>query len=202
MTRVREKIRSSFDQAYYERFYGDARERRRYLADEARLGDFLCAYLKYMQQPVRRVVDIGCGFGHWRRIIASHFPRASYTGVERSEHLCERYGWEPGSAVDFTSSRKFDFVICKDTLQYLSARQFGAAVRNLASLSHGALYLSILTQEDWDENCDRARTDRRVHLRSGEWYRRRLAPHLINIGGGLFLSPDSPAIPWELEKLS
>lgn len=195
------RIRSVFDREYYERFYGDAREQRAYRRTERRLGDFVCAYLKYLGQPVRRVVDIGCGFGQWQDIVASHFPRASYTGVERSDYLCERFGWQPGTAVDFESSRPFDLVICKDTLQYLSSAEFERAADNLAGLCRGALYVSILSSEDWRDNCDRRRTDSSVHLRPAAWYRRILGRNFTNLGGGLFLSDDSPAIPWELEKL-
>jgi SAM-dependent methyltransferase len=194
--------RTNFDRSYYDRFYGGSREQRAYHRDEERLGDFVCAYLKYLEQPVRNVVDIGCGFGQWREIIAKHFPKARYTGVERSEYLCQEFGWKQGSAVDFKSRTPFDLVICKDTLQYLSATDFALAVRNLASLCRGALYASMLTKEDWEANCDRARTDPEVFLRGGNWYRGILGQHFVNIGGGLFLSERSPATPWELETLS
>lgn len=194
-------VRRDFDQDYYQRFYGNSAARRSYQREEARLGDFVCSYLKYMQQPVRSVVDIGCGFGQWRAIIGRHFPRAHYVGVEYSEHLCAKYGWLHGSAVDFSADRPFDLVICKDTLQYLSAREFRDAAANLASICAGALFATILTSEDWAQNCDRRRTDKHVHLRSGAWYRRVLGRYFTNLGGGLFLSESSPAIAWELESL-
>jgi hypothetical protein len=59
----------------------------------------------------------------------------------------------------------------------------------------------VLTREDWDERCDRRRTDSAVHLRTADWYRRRFERHFVNTGGGLFLSSRSPAVPWELETL-
>jgi SAM-dependent methyltransferase len=194
-------IRKSFDEQYYARFYGDAAARRAYRRDEERLGDFVCAYLRYLGQPVRNVVDIGCGLGHWRGIVARHFPRAGYTGVEHSEYLCRHYGWTHGSAVDFHARTQFDLVICKDTLQYLATAEFERAVANLARLCRGACYVSVLTREDWGERADRRRTDSAVHLRSGNWYRRRLARHFVSVGGGVLLSPRSPALPWELEML-
>jgi SAM-dependent methyltransferase len=194
-------IRTRFDQKYYQRFYGSARERAAYRRAERRLGDFICAYLDYLEQPVRRVVDIGCGLGQWRDIIAKRYPGANYTGVEWSEYLCRKHGWVHGSAVDYTADEPFDLVICKDTLQYLSAPKFRRAVDNLANLCRGVLYASILTTEDWASNCDRKKTDDRVYLRKAKWYRDILARQFTNIGGGLFLSPDSPAIPWELETL-
>ena len=194
-------VREAFDQAYYRRFYGGAREQRQYGKDEARLGAFVCSYLQYLEQPVHKVLDIGCGLGQWREIVAEHYPRASYTGVERSDYLCEQYGWKQGSAVDYRARSSFDLVICKDTLQYLSDRDFESAAKNLARLCRGVLYASILTARDWRENCDRSRTDRAVYLRSGHWYRRRLGRYFVNLGGGLFLSERSPSIPWDLETL-
>jgi SAM-dependent methyltransferase len=194
-------IRATFDKQYYDRFYGGTNEQRAYRRDEQRLGNFVCSYLKYLQQPVRTAVDIGCGFGQWREILVEQFPRVRYTGIEQSEFLCQKFGWTQGSAVDFASRHPFDLVICKDTLQYLSAKNFEKAVENLAALCRGALYVSILTERDWQENCDRPRTDPAVHLRPARWYRKILARHFTNLGGGLFLSERSPSIPWELETL-
>jgi SAM-dependent methyltransferase len=194
-------IRARFDRKYYQRFYGGSRERAAYQADEQRLGNFVAGYLKYLGQPVRRVVDIGCGFGQWKAIVARHFPKARYTGVEISDYLCSQYGWLQGTAMDFQSPTPFELVICKDTLQYLSPREFRNAAENLAELCSGVLYASVLTTEDWKFNCDRQRTDPKVHLRTGNWYRKILGKHFRNLGGGLFLSPRSPAVPWELESL-
>jgi len=194
-------VRSTFDRQYYARFYGGVRPRRSYFRDEAHLGAFVSAYLDYLGQPVRNVVDIGCGFGQWREILAGHYPKSRYTGVERSDYLCERFGWTQGSAVDFRSRSRFDLVICKDTLQYLARADCEAAIANLARLSRGALYVSVLSSEDWEQVADRDRTDRAVHLRPAAWYRRRLAAHFRNLGGGLWLSPRSPALPWALEAL-
>jgi SAM-dependent methyltransferase len=191
--------RSRFDAKYYRRFYGDKTEQASYRKDEKRLADFLFAYLNYIGQPVRSVLDIGCGLGQWREIVREYHPEAGYTGVEKSDYLCEKYGWLEGSAVDFASDEAFDLVICKDTLQYLSNKAFRRAVDNLAGLCSGALYVSILTSGDWRENCDRTRTDDRVHLRTAAWYRRILEAQFVNAGGGVFLSDDSPAILWELE---
>lgn len=193
--------RTRFDKKYYERFYGDAKAQAAYRRDEQRLGAFVSAYLNYLGQPVRRVVDIGCGLGQWRDIVSEHFPSATYVGVEQSTYLCGEFGWTEGSVVDYRSEEPFDLVICKDTLQYLSDAKFRRAIDNLKSLCHGVLYVSILTKHDWMENCDRRQTDSRVHLRSGDWYRKAIGRNFLNLGGGLFLSEQSPAIVWDLESL-
>jgi predicted TPR repeat methyltransferase len=192
--------RKIFDKPYYDHFYGRSRHRIASRDEENALCDFLCAYLKYLKQPVRSVVDIGCGFGFWRDRFAEHFPAARYTGVEISEYLCEEYGWTQSSVVNFRSQKPFDLVVCKDTLQYLSPKDAEAAIENLAKLCRGALYFNLLTTEDWDDNCDQSLTDADVYVRPANWYRKRLQRHMTNIGGGLFLSQRSPSVVWEMEK--
>ncbi len=194
--------RTTFDRAYYERFYGYPRVPAAHANEIAVLGDFVCAYLRYLEQPVRRVLDLGCGFGAWQGVVARHFPKASYLGVEVSDFLCERYGWSQGSVVDFRVRGAFDLVICKDVLQYLPSGDASAAIDNLARLCRGALYCNLLTREDWEENCDQESTNDEVYLRSSSWYRRRLRRHFVAVGGGVFMSPRSPVVVWELEKLA
>jgi SAM-dependent methyltransferase len=193
--------RTVFDKPYYDRFYGRSRRRIASQREEAAHCDFVCAYLKYLRQPVRNVADVGCGFGPWRELIARHFPKARYTGVEVSDYLCEKFGWVHASAIDFAARVPFDLVVCNDALQYLPDAAASAAIDNLASLTRGVLYFNLLTLEDWQANCDRDRTDSAVYIRPADWYRKRLRDHFTNLGGGLFLSPRAPAIPWELETL-
>ncbi len=69
----------------------------------------------------------------------------------------------------------------------------------LRRLTGAALYVSALTREDWRTNCDRSRTDRAVHLRSGQWYRRRLRKRFNYLGFGVWLRKDVTAILWDLE---
>lgn len=201
MKRGRLPTQYTFDKDFYKRFYGYPRIRAGDRKEVAALGDFVCSYLRYLRQPVRRVLDVGCGLGLWRGVVARHYPSARYTGVEASEYLCDRHGWTHGSVVDFKARGAFDLVICTDVLQYLTRAAAAAAIDNLAVLCRGALYLSVLTREDWEENCDRDRTNGDVHLRSGDWYRRRLGRHFVQAGGGLFVSPRSPVVLWELERI-
>lgn len=195
------KYSYSFDKDYYDRFYGARRPRQADRKETALLGDFVCAYLRYLGQSVQSVLDIGCGLGLWREVIARHFPKVRYQGVEFSRYLCRTYGWIHGSVVDFRARTPFDFVICKDALQYLSSAEATAAIDNLARLSRSTLYFGVLTREDWEQNCDQAQTNGEVYLRSGDWYRRRLGKHFLNLGGGVFLRHDAPTVVWELETL-
>ena len=190
-----------FDEAYYQRFYVDPRTRAMGPKAFTRLGNFVCSTLRYLEQPVRRVLDLGCGMGYWQKVIGSHYPRASYTGVEVSDYLCGKFGWQKGSVVDYRSRWPFDLVICSDVLQYLNEVDARAAITNLAELCRGVMYFGALTERDWCENCDQLRTDNIGYLRSGDWYRQHLAESFDNIGGGLFVSQRSAVVLYELEML-
>ncbi len=190
----------SFDKAYYDRFYGDPGCSVADRQSIARLGDMVCAYLKYLQLPVDSVLDLGCGLGYWRAVIRRHFPAAEYTGVEYSDYLCREHGWVRGSVVDYRADEPADLVICQGVLQYLNARDARRAIANLGRLTSGVLYLEALTDRDWKENCERGVTDGEVYLRSAEFYLRALGKSFFSAGGGLFLHRDSGAVLYDLER--
>lgn len=190
-----------FDKAYFDRYYRNPRTRVVSKKAIRKLTAFVAAYLKLMDLPVRRILDMGCGLGLWKEPLKTHFPKASYLGVEISDHACKQHGWTKGSVVDFEGRGAFDLVICQGVLQYLDNREARKAIANLASLTRGALYLEALTKADWEENVDRETTDGNVHLRSGSWYRKELSRYFSNCGGGLFLAPDAQAMLFELEYL-
>jgi SAM-dependent methyltransferase len=199
-TRNAHKRRVRFDAEYYRRFYFDAATRAVSPAAAKRQAAFISAYLRYLEIPVRRVLDLGCGIGRTLRALQHAFPRANCQGVEYSPYLCKRYGWTPGSAVDFASATAFDLVICNDVLPSLDDRLCEQAITNIARLSRGAAFLGILAEEDW-ARCDQARTDRNVNLRPARWYRRRLARHFVNLGGGMYLKRPSDITIWALDHL-
>jgi hypothetical protein len=136
-----------------------------------------------------------------RTPLLEHFPRASYTGVEVSEYLCRRHGWVQASVHRYESTRPFDLVICHDVLQYLPAREAAAAIRNFGRLCRGVLHFGVLTSRDWANNCDRKATDSAAHLRSGNWYRRRLAVDFVNAGSGMFVRRGALIQLWDLDVL-
>jgi predicted TPR repeat methyltransferase len=180
-----------FDAAYYERFYFDQKTRVSDPQHVERLGTFVCSYLQYLRVPVHRVLDVGCGIGLWRDIVARHFPQAQFHGVEISEYLCQRYGWTQGSVVDYAAREPFDLVICQGVLAYLSPADLKRALRNLGTLTRGALYLEVVTREDYENDIvDDALTDPRLFRHRAEAYRRGLAPQFRHAGGGVWLSRD------------
>ena len=190
-----------FDASFYRRFYLDPRTRVVTPAEMARRADLVAAFCRHGEFPVRSILDVGCGLGLMRAALVKRFPKATYTGLEVSDYLCRKYGWEQGSAATFTAPRPFDLVICYDVLQYLHAREATAAIRNLGKLCHGVLHFGVLTTEDWEHYCDRTNTDSNVHIRPGAWYRRRLAPNFINAGSGMFVWRGAPIHLWELDQV-
>jgi 2-polyprenyl-3-methyl-5-hydroxy-6-metoxy-1,4-benzoquinol methylase len=199
---------TDFNAAYFRKFYLDPTTRVVTASEMQSRATVIAAILRQVQVPVRSILDAGCGIGLLRKPLAALLPRAKYSGLEASEYLCRRHGWLLGSVVDFVPQRRlnkpygepFDLVVCYDVLQYLADEDAARAIANLTRLSRAALYVSALTTEDWRENCDRSRTDRAVHLRSGSWYRRRLRRAFRYVGFGVWLRKDVTAILWDMEK--
>jgi SAM-dependent methyltransferase len=190
-----------FDASFYRRYYLDPATRVASRADALRLGRFVCAWVDYLGFRVSRVLDAGCGLGHLRRAVRERFPKARYVGLETSDYLCRRFGWVRESVADYAPRIAFDLVFCHDVLQYLDDGAARRALANLARLSHGALYVSVLTSEDWRRNADRSRTDSDdVRLRPTAWYRTRLLRHFRPLGGGLWVRRGHEPLLWELER--
>ncbi len=181
-----------FDEAYYQRYYYDKKTSVVDPEHAERLGAFVCSYLQYLRVPVRRVLDVGCGIGLWRAAVARHFPDASYHGVEFSEYLCTRFGWERGSVVDYQAhdpAEPFDLVICQGVLPYLSPPDLKRALHNLGQLSRGALYVEAVAREDYERDIlDEDLTDQRLFRHRAELYRRGLQDGFTELGGGVWLS--------------
>jgi SAM-dependent methyltransferase len=190
-----------FDAAYYDRFYRRRGTRVSDARETAKLGRFVCSYVDYLGLPVKNALDAGCGLGRWRTVVAEHYPRARYTGIEVSEYLCAELGWTHASIAEYRPRTRFDLVICQGVLQYLDDREASAALANLARLCRGALYLEALTAEDWRDACDQRATDGAVHRRPAEFYRSRLARHFVPLGGGLFVHKDAGVVLYALERV-
>jgi 2-polyprenyl-3-methyl-5-hydroxy-6-metoxy-1,4-benzoquinol methylase len=191
---------NNFSAAYFKRFYVDAVTRVVTPAEMRSRAAVITSVLRQCQIPVRQILDAGCGIGLLRKPFTEFAPRARYAGLESSEYLCGRFGWTCGSIVDFAPRKAYDLVICYDVLQYLPDAEAARAIVNLGRLSRAALYVSALTTEDWHENCDRSRTDRAVHLRTGDWYRRRLNKWFRYLGFGIWVRRNVTAILWEMER--
>lgn len=186
-----------FDRDYYQRFYRNADTRAGTVATARRQAEFIHAYLRQIELPVARILDLGCGLGRGLRALQRLYPNAQCVGVEVSDYLCQRYGWVRGSVVDYRDN-PFDVVVCVDVLSYLDAKACTEALNNIARLSCGAAFLGLITEEDRDI-CDFERTDREQHLRPAAWYRRRIGRHFQSLGGGMYLRKPVPVPIWTMD---
>lgn len=189
-----------FGSAYFRKYYLNAATRVVGPGEMRVRARSIAAILAQASIPVRSILDAGCGIGLLRKPFADVLPRARYAGLEASDYLCARYGWTKGSVTHYAPRKPSDLVVCYDVLQYLDDGDATRAIANLSRLTGAALYVSALTREDWRNNCDRSRTDRDVHLRSGDWYRRRLKRKFRYLGLGVWLRKDVTALLWDMER--
>ncbi len=191
---------SRFDREYYRRYYFDPRTAVGSASETRARAALIAAFVAHLGLPVRTVLDAGCGIGQLRAPLERRLRPVRYVGLEVSEYLCRRYGWEHGRLESYRSASPFDLIICYDVLQYLDDRGAARAIANLARLGRAVLYFSALTRADWGENCDRRRTDPQVCMRPAEWYRERLRRGFLEVGAGFWVRRGAPLILWELER--
>jgi hypothetical protein len=187
-----------FDAAYYRRFYGrspvhDARR-------IALLAAGVTSLAAWWRIPIRSVLDVGAGKGYWRDWLSVEMPKVRYHGIDVSEHACRTYGHERADLATWRPSRRDDLVVCQSVIQYLDDPSCARAIETLGEACRGVLVLEVPTVADREEIIDPAGTDLDVHWRTGTWYRKRLAPHFVEIGGGMWLSRRNTAPLFELER--
>lgn len=195
-----DRVRRDFDADYYRRFYeDDPVHTAESIAHLATAIDGLCAWWEI---PVRRVLDIGAGPGHWSNWYRTNRPDVNVTSIDVSEHACRAYGHEHRDISRWRPRRYVDLVICHGVLHYLDDEACSSAIDNIATVCDGAMYLEAPTKRDLVEVVDVAVTDLAVHGRTAAWYRSRLAPHFVQAGAGLWISRRSGINLYELEGAS
>jgi trans-aconitate methyltransferase len=188
-----------FDAAYYSRFYG-----RRPVHDLRRIAHLAAGVIElaaWWRIPIRSVLDVGAGKGYWRDWLATAHPRVTYHGIDISEHACRKYGHQHADFADWRPPRRYDLVVCQSVLQYPDDARATAAIANLGAACRGVLCLEVPTVDDKARSIDPTATDLDVHWRTGAWYRKRLSEGFTEIGAGLWLSRESNAVLFELERL-
>lgn len=188
-----------FDEAYYRRYYHDPRTAVTSRAEMRDRAAMIAACMRYVGLPVTRILDAGCGMGLMRAPLRRHLPRAQYTGLEISEYLCQRYGWQQGTLQTLNARVRYELVVCYDVVQYLEEHEARKAIAKLGAVCRGALYFGALTSGDWRDNCDQSRTDRVPRLRSAAWYQRELARCFRPLGCGMWLRHGAPVTLWDLD---
>lgn len=188
-----------FDKAYYQRFYHDPRTAVTSRSEMNNRAALIAACVHYLDLPVKRILDAGCGVGLLRAPLRRRLRGAQYFGLEASEYLCRRYGWQHGTLQTLGTRERYDLVICYDVMQYLSESAARKAIGKLARVCRGALYFGALTSGDWRRNCDQSRTDWLPGLRSAAWYRRELARSFQPLACGMWLRRGSSVTLWDLD---
>lgn len=191
---------NQFDPDFYQRFYVNPRTRVTTQAEMSRRARAIAALVQYLELPVKKILDAGCGLGLMRSPLLKAFPDATYTGIEVSEHLCKRYGWTQASLATYRARSRYDLITCYDVLQYLPDFAATRALANLGRLCRGALYFHAPTHEDWQANADRSCSDSDIHLRDADWYRTRLARNFHYVGFGVHVRRGVSFAQWELER--
>jgi SAM-dependent methyltransferase len=183
-----------YDAAYFERFYLDPKTRVLSPAERRRrVKATLAICERFLDRPLRSVLDVGCGLGLWGRELVRHRPRLRYVGIEPSAAATRRavrsgLDVRQGELAELdrlVGKRTFDLVICADVLHYLEEVQVRAAVASLAARTHGLAQLEVLTNA---EGVEGDLDD--MKLRAPDWYRRLFRRNGLEACGlHLYLAP-------------
>lgn len=144
-----------YDRAYFDRWYRQQETRVTSDAELRRKVTLAVAMAEYfIRRPIRTVLDVGCGEGAWRRHLRALRPKVSYSGIDGSDYVVERFGRSrnivKGSFGDLPrlDLGVFDLVVCSDVLHYVPDEELRRGIRPLAEATDGVAYIEVLTSED------------------------------------------------------
>ena len=165
----------TYDRAYFERWYRDPHHRvatRESLERKVRMAVSLTEFL--LGRQVRSVLDVGCGEAPWFALLKRFRPSATYTGIDASEYVLERFGASRnirrgtlGELGSLKLSRGIDLIVCADVLQYVSTAEIERGLKSIRQLLGGVAYIEAFTRAD---NMEGDRTG--WYERSADEYRR------------------------------
>lgn len=194
----------TYDRAYFQRWYHNRRTRVSSNAEVRRKVSLAVATCEYfLRRTLRTVLDIGCGEGAWLAHLKTLRPRVSYTGLDSSEYVVERYGASRNirraafGDLPSLGLLPFDLVVCSDVLHYVADREIRAGFTEIARLTEGVAFIEVLTAED-----DVVGDLDDFHFRPAAWYRKALGRvGMVQVGPYCWLSPAATAEAAELETL-
>jgi SAM-dependent methyltransferase len=191
----------TYDQQYFDKWYRSKQHRVRSSAQTARIVAFTLAAAEYvLDRPVRTVLDVGAGEGHWQPALKRLRPKAVYVGVEPSEYAVARYGrrrmLQLGSVerlselqLHETHPDGFDLVVCCGVLNYLTDAALRRALDQLQMHTSGLAWLELFTSTDDIEGDTQT-----MRPRPANWYRRALSTAgLVPCGLHLYAPRDRAA---------
>jgi len=188
-----------YDRRYFDRWYRSRKavnstaEIRRKVAMTVAVAEF------FLHNPVRNVLDVGCGEGAWLPHLRALRPNVAYSGVDPSEYVVERFGKQRnirqasfGGIASLRIREQFDLIVCADALHYVPDDEIRRGLPELVRLARGTLFLEVLTSDD------RIVGDLDSFIRRpASWYRR------VFRGAGLTpVAPYSWASPEAAENLA
>lgn len=146
----------SYDYAYFDRWYRDARRTASQRADLRRQVALALALADWvLGRPARSVLDIGAGEGRWYPELRRQRPGIRYQGVEPSADAVRRHGRRRHLVHgDFDSlphlglGGPWDLVVAADVLHYLTANQLRRAVPAMAPFVAGLAFCPTFTGSD------------------------------------------------------
>lgn len=172
----------AYDKAYFDKWYRSRQHRVRTPAQIRRIVSFALAAAEYvLDRPVRSVLDVGAGEGHWQPLLRALRPKLRYVGVEPSEYAVRRFGKSRGLRLGSVETldrlrlhesmpEGFDLVICCGVLNYVPPRALGVALEMLQVHTGGLAWLEVFTASDDIEGDVAA-----LRPRPAAWYRQRFA---------------------------
>lgn len=191
---------SSFDAAYFRRFYESRRSRVYGREQIDHLARGVTGFVQWFGAEVESVLDVGAGTGLWRDWFSENFPGIRYRSVDVSLYACKKYGHERRDISKWRAREKFDLVVCQGVVPYLDDEACEQAIANMAAMCRGFLYLEAITARDLREVVDRSRTDVSVKARPATFYRRLLARHFQGLGCGLYYVKSGEVVFYDLER--
>jgi SAM-dependent methyltransferase len=172
----------AYNKAYFDKWYRSREHRVRSRAQIRRLVAFALASAEYvLDRPVRTVLDVGAGEGHWQPLLKKLRPSLTYVGVEPSGYAIKRFGTRRGlrrGSVESLDELRlheehpegFDLVISCGVLNYVAIGQLPAALEQLQLHTGGVAWLELFTRNDSIEGDVAA-----LKPRSATWYLERFA---------------------------
>ncbi|HMN07508.1 MAG TPA: class I SAM-dependent methyltransferase [Gemmatimonadaceae bacterium] len=165
---------SHYDRTYFDKWYRHPRHRVKSPLDIERQLRFVVAATEYLfERPVRKVLDVGAGEGHWSLALRKVRPGARYYGVDASEYAVERFGRKRnirlgsfGTVGTLGLPDDFDLVLCCGVLNYVAPRELAAGLKALGALCVGAAYFEVFTSAD-----DATGDFTRAQARAPGWWR-------------------------------
>ena len=144
-----------YDRAYFDKWYRGA-QRVNSAAEVRRKVSMAVAVTEYfIQEPLKSVLDIGCGEGAWLGHLQALRPNVEYMGLDPSEYVVRRFGQNRnirqasfGQLPSLRIAKKFDLVVCSDVLHYVAEDEIRAGIAEIARVGNGIAFIEVLTKED------------------------------------------------------